>query len=182
MRGKIEKAVGEDGSEGYGVRFALDKDEKNMYNKQEDLYISSPLFIKEVHKSDRESFSRQLANKTKNISANDPCGVTIYCGQKIYFFMQSVICKEKCLIRYLLAMTMLLKKLERGLNMELTPTQKALIYGLTLFPLTDQDQKAIFHLLKTDEKRMMLIIYLKRHENATSQEILNETARIMMNY
>ena len=35
MRGKIEKAAGEDGSEGYGVRFVLDKDESLEYTNSE---------------------------------------------------------------------------------------------------------------------------------------------------
>ena len=63
--------------------------------------------------------------------------------------------------------------------MELTLIQKVLIYGLTLFPLNEEERKAIYYILKTDEEREMLISFLKENENATAQEIKEEVSRII---
>lgn len=63
--------------------------------------------------------------------------------------------------------------------MELTLIQKLLIYGLTLFPLNEEEQKAIYHILRTDEEKEMLISFLKENENATAQEIKEEVSRII---
>ena len=63
--------------------------------------------------------------------------------------------------------------------MELTVTQKLLIYEMTLFPLSEETQKAIFHSMKTEERRILLIGYLQTHSKATEEEILNEVGRII---
>ena len=63
--------------------------------------------------------------------------------------------------------------------MDLTTTQKLLIYGLTLFPLSEEDQETIFLLMTTQEEQEKMIAFLILHEQATGQEILNEAARII---
>ena len=62
---------------------------------------------------------------------------------------------------------------------KLTVTQRLLIYGMTLFPLTEESRTAIFHTLKTEEKRMLMIMYLQENPKATEQEIIDETVRII---
>ena len=63
--------------------------------------------------------------------------------------------------------------------MELTVTQKLLIYGMTLFPLSEENHKAIFHSMKTEERRILMIEYLQTHPEATEKEILTEAGRII---
>ena len=63
--------------------------------------------------------------------------------------------------------------------MELTITQKLLIYGLTLFPLEEQDQEAIFLVLKTQEQQEEMVAFLMLHPEASGQEVLNEMGRII---
>ena len=64
--------------------------------------------------------------------------------------------------------------------MELTVAQKLLIYGMTLFPLSEENQKAIFHSMKTEERQILMIRYLQTHPSATEQEILNEANQIII--
>lgn len=63
--------------------------------------------------------------------------------------------------------------------MQLTQTEKELIYGLTLFPITEENQEAIFLFLREEHDQQEMIHYLKTHRNATEQEILNESGRIL---
>ena len=63
--------------------------------------------------------------------------------------------------------------------MELTVTQKLLIYGMTLFPLSEENQEGIFFMMKTEERQILMIGYLQTHPQATEQEILNEAGRII---
>ena len=63
--------------------------------------------------------------------------------------------------------------------MQLTQTEKELIYGLTLFPITEENQEAIFLFLREEQDQEEMIHYLKTHRNATEQEILNESGRIL---
>ena len=68
----------------------------------------------------------------------------------------------------------------RSFSVELTKTQKTLIYGLTLFPVTEENQEAIFLFLYEDEAKMEeMIKYLVQNEKATEQEIMTELARIL---
>ena len=63
--------------------------------------------------------------------------------------------------------------------MDLTVTQKLLIYGMTLFPLSEENQEAIFHSMKSDEMQLLMIRYLQTYPSATEQQILNEAGRII---
>ena len=63
--------------------------------------------------------------------------------------------------------------------MNLTQTEKLLIYDLNQFPLSEEDQEAIFLFLREEEDQLLMIYYLKTHLNATPQDILNESGRIL---
>ena len=63
--------------------------------------------------------------------------------------------------------------------MSLTETEKLLIRGLMLFPLNEQERKAIFHILQSDAERWALMDYLQQNRNATAQEIKEEVSRII---
>ena len=64
-------------------------------------------------------------------------------------------------------------------NTELTQIEKLLIYGLSQFPMSEQDQETTFLFLKEENDQLLMIHYLKTHPNATSQDILNECGRIL---
>ena len=63
--------------------------------------------------------------------------------------------------------------------MELTQTQKLLIYGLRQFPLSEENQEGIFLLLKNEDDQLLMIYYLQTHPNATEEEIMEEYVRIL---
>lgn len=63
--------------------------------------------------------------------------------------------------------------------MTLTLAQKLLIYGLTQFSLSEEDQELIFFTMKTEEEQLRLIVFLKTHPNATTQEIYNAVGQII---
>ena len=64
--------------------------------------------------------------------------------------------------------------------MELTKTQKTLIYGLTRFPVSEENQEAIFLFLYKDvEKMEEMIKFLVQNEKATEQEILQKVEKIL---
>lgn len=63
--------------------------------------------------------------------------------------------------------------------MSLTKLQKILAYGLTRFPIPEEDQEAIFLILAEDEtKTQQMILFLAQNEAATEEEILMELSRI----
>jgi len=64
-------------------------------------------------------------------------------------------------------------------HLALTLTQKLLIYGLTLFHLSEDTQKAIFHVMNTEEEQLQMIAYLMKHPQATEQEILDHMGEII---
>ena len=61
---------------------------------------------------------------------------------------------------------------------KLTKVQRLLIYGLKLFKVTKEDAVAIVAFMAEDDQ-VLLIHYMKTHPNATEQEILNESGRIL---
>ncbi len=63
--------------------------------------------------------------------------------------------------------------------MALTLTQKLLIYGLTLFPIPKETRVAIFFSLETEEEKRQLIAYLKKHPEATKQDVLDKVGEII---
>ena len=63
--------------------------------------------------------------------------------------------------------------------MSLTQTEKLLIYGLSQFQISEEDQEAIFLYLREEEDQLLMIYYLQTHPKATEQEILNESGRIL---
>ena len=65
-------------------------------------------------------------------------------------------------------------KVITSLKMELTLIRKLPSYGLTLFPLSEEEQEAIFLVLKTDEERKALTSFLKKNEDATAREIMED--------
>ena len=62
---------------------------------------------------------------------------------------------------------------------ELTKVQKMLLYGLKLYNVAKEDAVAIVAYFEEDDQ-VMLINYMKTHENATPQDILNESGRILL--
>ena len=75
--------------------------------------------------------------------------------------------------------SIVMKLSERNLKMTLTLAQKLLIYGLTQFSLSEEDQELIFFTMKTEEEQLRLIAFLKTHPNATTQEIYNAVGQII---
>ena len=64
--------------------------------------------------------------------------------------------------------------------MILTQTQKLLIDGLTQYPVTEENQEAIFLFLYRDEAQMQeMIKFLALNEKATEDEIMEELSRIL---
>ena len=62
--------------------------------------------------------------------------------------------------------------------MELTQTEMYLIAGLKLFDLSDEDQEAIFLILRTEEQQVLMMDYLVDNRNASGQDIMKEMLRI----
>ena len=60
----------------------------------------------------------------------------------------------------------------------LTKVQKMLLYGLKMFKVTEEDAVAIVAFL-TEDEQILLIHYMKTHPNATAQEVVNESGRIL---
>jgi hypothetical protein len=60
----------------------------------------------------------------------------------------------------------------------LTKTERLLLYGLKMFKVTKEDAAAIMAFLEEDD-HILMIHYLKTHTNATPQDILNESGRIL---
>lgn len=61
----------------------------------------------------------------------------------------------------------------------LTKTERLLLYGLNQFKMSAEDMKMIVIFLKEDDQ-LLLIHYLKTHPNATRQDILKETERLLI--
>ena len=61
----------------------------------------------------------------------------------------------------------------------LTKIERLLIYGLSQFPISEEDQEAIFLFLKEEDDKLLMIYYLKTHPDATPQDILNESGRLL---
>ena len=61
---------------------------------------------------------------------------------------------------------------------ELTKVQKTLLYGLKMFKVEKEDATAIVAFLEEDDQ-ILLIHYMQTHTNATPQDILNETGRLL---
>lgn len=66
-------------------KIAEDVAKETGYNSN-DLYTSTPDFVKEVSYADRASFSRSLANKTSGMKEGETKSLAIYCPSKVYFF------------------------------------------------------------------------------------------------
>ena len=63
--------------------------------------------------------------------------------------------------------------------MSFTQTEKHLATGLRLFGLTEDDQEAVFLVLQTEEQQLAMVDYMLKHQNASEQDILKETVRIL---
>ena len=61
----------------------------------------------------------------------------------------------------------------------LTKIERLLIYGLKQFNLSDDDLNAIVMFLEEEDDKLLMIYYLKTHPDATSQDILNESGRLL---
>ncbi len=60
---------------------------------------------------------------------------------------------------------------EATFSTPLTKMQELLIRGLKLFPMTPKERETIFRMLKTEEERWALMIFMKENRGATAQEI-----------
>ena len=64
--------------------------------------------------------------------------------------------------------------------MELTTTQKLLIYGLKQFPITEENQEAVFLFLFKDEGKMKeMIQFLAQNLDATEDQIMEKLEIIL---
>ena len=69
---------------------------------------------------------------------------------------------------------------ERGLYMELTETQKLLIRGLRLFPISEENQEAVYLFLYKDEEKVQeMIKFLALNLDATEDQILEKLTSIL---
>ena len=62
---------------------------------------------------------------------------------------------------------------------KLTKIQKLLIYGLKQYEVEEDDAVAIVYCMKEEDDQILMIDYLITHPQATHQEILNESGRIL---
>ena len=64
--------------------------------------------------------------------------------------------------------------------MELTDTQKLLIRGLRLFPISEENQEAVFlFLFKSEEMMWEMIDFLAGDRNSTEQQIMEKLENIL---
>lgn len=64
--------------------------------------------------------------------------------------------------------------------MELTETQKLLIRGLRLFPISEENQEAVFlFLFKSEEKMWEMMDFLAENKEATEQQIMKKLTDIL---
>ena len=64
--------------------------------------------------------------------------------------------------------------------MELSETQKLLIRGLMLFPVSEENQEAIFlFLFKSEENMWSMMDFLANNRDATEQQILKKLENIL---
>ncbi len=64
--------------------------------------------------------------------------------------------------------------------MELTETQKLLIRGLRLFPISEENQEAVFlFLFKCEEKMWEMMDFLAENKEATEQQIMKKLTEIL---
>ncbi len=64
--------------------------------------------------------------------------------------------------------------------MELTETQKLLIRGLRLFPISEENQEAIFlFLFKSEEKMWKMMDFLAENKEATEQQSMERLESIL---
>ena len=64
--------------------------------------------------------------------------------------------------------------------MELTETQKLLIRGLQLFPISEENQEAVFlFLFKSEEMMWEMIDFLAGDRNSTEQQIMEKLENIL---
>ena len=69
---------------------------------------------------------------------------------------------------------------ERGLYMELTETQKLLFRGLRLFPISEENQEAIFlFLFKSEEKMWEMMDFLVENREAKELQIMEKLENIL---
>ena len=64
--------------------------------------------------------------------------------------------------------------------MELTTTQKLLIYGLTQYPISEENQEAVYLFLYKDEEKMQeMIKFLALNLDATEDQIMEKLTNIL---
>ncbi len=63
---------------------------------------------------------------------------------------------------------------------KLSKTQKLLAYGLNLHGVNVDDGVAMILFLEEEADQLLMIDYLMNHPNATPQEILNESGRLLI--
>ena len=70
------------------------------------------------------------------------------------------------------------KEIQSIAELGLTKTERLLLYGLNQFNVSEEDMKTIVLFLNEDEQ-VLMIHYLITHMNATPQDILRETERLL---
>ena len=63
---------------------------------------------------------------------------------------------------------------------DLTQIQEMLVYGMSQFKMDINNKRAIFSVLKEEDDQLAMIKFLMMHPEATEQEILNESGRILI--
>lgn len=70
------------------------------------------------------------------------------------------------------------KEIQSIAELGLTKTERLLLYGLNQFKVSKEDMKTVVLFLNEDEQ-ILMIHYLITHMNATPQDILRETERLL---
>ena len=70
------------------------------------------------------------------------------------------------------------KEIQSIAELGLTKTERLLLYGLIQFNVSEEDMKTVVLFLNEDEQ-VLMIHYLITHMNATPQDILRETERLL---
>ena len=69
---------------------------------------------------------------------------------------------------------------EKSFVIELTTTQKLLIYGLKQYPISEENQEAVYLFLYKDEEKMReMIKFLALNLDATEDQIMEKLTNIL---
>ena len=166
-------------SDEYDTQFSyipIDNSRNGVYN----IYTSTKKFAKAVSKEDRSAFTKHLSSLTKDMSPGEFRMVEVHGANRIYFFLADGYMTGDVYGSVSNKRLGIYRKKERIFTMELTKTEKAMLYGLKLTPLTMEQACNLSYVLNTEEKQLAMIFYLKRNPQATEKEIMGAVARILI--